>query len=107
MDGNADVGIPLCQFAAERCASRNKFFGVAAHAGAHFRKDQSICNLPGERCWPLSDQNLAAMSSPYRNRPAIDCVFWKARSFQNHLLTNLFVDTRYSNKDVRPQIGRA
>ena len=74
VDGNANIGIPLGQFAAQRRASGNELLRLAAHPGAHLRKDQAVRDFPGERLRPGSGQNLGAVSAPHRKRPAIDGV---------------------------------
>ena len=102
VDGNADIGIPLGQFAAQRRASGNELLRLSTHPGAHFGKNEPVrdFHFPGERCRSRSGQSLGAVSAPHRKRPAIDCVLRKARSLEDHLLANLFVHAGHANKNV-------
>ncbi len=100
MDGNADIGIPLDQFAAQWRTSGNELVGFSTDSREHFGKDQAIRDFPGERSGRGSGKSLGAMGASHRERPAIDRAFREACSLEDHLLANLLVHARHSDKDV-------
>src|ERR1700735_126858 len=102
MKREPEHGAPLRQFAAERRASGNKLLRPTSHPSTHFRKNEPIGDLPGDRRRTGTRQCLAAVSAPYRECPAIDSALRKAQSLEDHLLANLFVNARHRNKDVGP-----
>src|ERR1700747_3714180 len=100
MNANADVRIPLGEFAPEGCASRNKFFRLAAHARTHLRIHKTIRKLPLARGWLNLIENVIAVSPPDVKGPAIDRILRGTCRLQNHLLADLLIDSGHTDKDV-------
>src|SRR6266513_2633888 len=67
-----DIGVPLCQFAPQWGAARDKRFDAAAHAGANFRIDQAVGDPPGRCARRLTSYGFWAMAAPHGKSAAID-----------------------------------
>src|SRR5579864_8228590 len=101
MNADADRGVPLGEFAAQRRSARDEGFDPASKTRADFRKYQLVRQLPAQRCWSASGKNLWLIFAADRDRPVEDGAFGKAGGFVLSLRIDLFVDSGDGDEDGR------